>query len=196
MRLINTVDFKTEEFFGDDIPQYVILSHTWGREEITYQDIVTGTGKEKAGFEKVRGFCVQASKDGYRYAWIDTCCIDKSSSTELSEAINSMYQWYQKSQICYVYLDVILTWSKVEAEAAFLESKWFTRGWTLQELLAPPIVEFYDKDWFNYGTRSSLEDLIERRTGIKKSILKGADLSTCSVAERLRWASKRRTTRI
>jgi hypothetical protein len=196
MRLINTIDFKTEEFLGDDIPQYVILSHTWGEEEVTYQDIVTGTGKEKAGFEKVRGCCVRASKDGYRYAWIDTCCIDKSSSAELSEAINSMYQWYQKSQICYVYLDVVLTGTGAESKAAFLESRWFTRGWTLQELLAPSIVEFYDKNWFNYGTRSSLEDVIERRTGIKNSILKGADLSTCSIAERMTWAAERRTTRI
>jgi hypothetical protein len=131
------------EFLGDIIPKYVILSHTWGEEEVTFQDIQDlKKAREKKGFQKLEQCCAKAEADGFQWVWMDTCCIDKSSSAELSEAINSMYQWYKNSQICYAYLeDVSLS---TLGETRLEKSRWFMRGWTLQELIAPSIVEFYD----------------------------------------------------
>jgi hypothetical protein len=145
MRLLDPASLCLSEFFGDSIPQYVILSHTWGEDEITFQDIQDlEKARKKKGFRKLEQSCRKAHSDGFQWVWIDTCCIDKSSSAELSEAINSMYQWYRDSQICYAYLeDVLFLHAGVDA-IGLQESRWFTRGWTLQELIAPSIVEFYD----------------------------------------------------
>jgi hypothetical protein len=87
---------------GDSIPEYAILSYTWGSdtEEVTFENLKDGTGKDKAGYAKIRFCAEQAGCDGLRYFWVDTCCIDKSSSAELSEAINSMFKWYQQSSVC------------------------------------------------------------------------------------------------
>jgi hypothetical protein len=104
MRLINTSTGEFEEFVTRDILAYAILSHTWDLEEVTYQDYVSGAFERKKGYDKIRMTCSLASKAGLSYAWVDTCCIDKRSSAELTEAINSMYQWYQRSIICYVLL--------------------------------------------------------------------------------------------
>ncbi|KAH8585897.1 heterokaryon incompatibility protein-domain-containing protein [Bisporella sp. PMI_857] len=106
MRLLkynNDGRFSLIQFF-DDIPQYAILSRTWGLEEVTFQDMKEGNGTSKAGFDKIRFYGEQARHDGWQYFWVDTCCIDKSSSAELSEAINSMFQWYRNAAKCYVYL--------------------------------------------------------------------------------------------
>jgi hypothetical protein len=139
-------------------PEYAILSHTWGADgdEVTYEDLVKGDGaeKNKPGYHKIK-FCVdQATRDGLLYSWVDTCCIDKSSSAELSEAINSMFKWYQKATKCYVYLpDVSVDLNRddnysIETQwrRAFHKSRWFTRGWTLQELIAPKLVQFFSKE--------------------------------------------------
>lgn len=113
MRLLRVEDdggFGLDEYFGEDIPQYAILSHTWGAsdEEVTFRDLKEGTGKSKAGYRKLTFCAKQAAKDKLRYFWVDTCCIDKSSSAELSEAINSMFAWYHDSFVCYAYLwDVV-----------------------------------------------------------------------------------------
>jgi hypothetical protein len=128
MRLLNTTTSKLEEFEGNKIPLYAILSHTWGDNEVTFQDI-EGTSAEKKenrkGYEKIRMACSVAAADGFYYIWIDTCCINKTSSSELSEAINSMYRWYQESGVCYTYLaDVSLS----TADREFKKSRWFTRG--------------------------------------------------------------------
>jgi hypothetical protein len=147
MRLLDSASLCLSEFFGDRIPQYVILSHTWGEDEVTFQDIQDlKKAREKKAFRKLEQCCNKAHLDGFQWVWIDTCCIDKTSSAELSEAINSMYQWYRDSQICYAYLeDVRLVYAGI-AGKDLKESRWFTRGWTLQELIAPSIVEFYDTD--------------------------------------------------
>lgn len=104
MRLINTYTLELEEFIGHHIPRYAILSHTWEEEEVTYEDYIAGKHKRMKGYDKVRMTCMLAVQDGLQYAWADTCCIDKRSSAELTEAINSMFLWYQKSAVCYAYL--------------------------------------------------------------------------------------------
>jgi len=142
----------TDDLLPENLPPYAILSHTWGddSEEVSYADLVAGLKRHKAGYQKIQ-FCVQqAAKDGLRYSWVDTCCIDKSSSSELSEAINSMFSWYKNAAKCYVFLsDVSMNGhdsTPPEWELDFRSSRWFTRGWTLQELLAPTSVEFFSKD--------------------------------------------------
>ena len=94
------------DFFGKDVPPYAILSHTWGADdqEVTFEDLSRNSGKRKTGYRKIRLCGEQAAKEGLGYFWVDSCCIDKSSSSELSEAINSMFRWYKGSKICYVYL--------------------------------------------------------------------------------------------
>lgn len=193
------------EFFGNDIPRYAILSHTWGsdHEEVTLKDLIEGTGKRKPGYEKIRFCTEQAASDGLQYFWVDTCCIDKSSSAELSEAINSMFRWYHQAAKCYVYLsDVSMdgpvrnhvpserTW-----EAAFRDSRWFTRGWTLQELLAPTCVEFYSVQRKKLGDKISMVREIHEITGINVLALQGSALSAFSVDERMSWAKGRKTKR-
>jgi hypothetical protein len=167
MRLINTSTLVVEEFHSHQLPEYVILSHTWEQEEVTLQDMRSGHAIKKKGYSKVLGCCQKALEDGFDYCWIDTCCIDKTSSAELSEAINSMYRWYEKSCICYVYLPDITRIPDNNTMSTgvlnylnFDEAKWFTRGWTLQELLAPAVVEFYDGDWIEIGTKHSLRQQI------------------------------------
>src|SRR5277367_5075797 len=115
MRLLeynNNGEFSlTKDFVGDDIPEYAMLSHTWeaDTEEVTFKDLIYGTGKGKLGYKKICFCGEQARRDGLQYFWVDTCCIDKSSSAELSEAINSIFKWYQRSVVCYAYLSDVST---------------------------------------------------------------------------------------
>ncbi|KAM5546134.1 hypothetical protein V8D89_000260 [Ganoderma adspersum] len=148
-------------------------------------------------FPKIRNACAVARKNGYRYIWIDSCCIDKSSSSELSEAINSMYQWYGLADVCYAYLaDVSPEESHHTEGSLFRKSRWFTRGWTLQELIAPDSVVFVSSDWTFIGSKQTLVNLIESITRINsKALLKLEPLDTFSVAQRLSWAANRETTR-
>ena len=151
LRFKNDGDVSLTEFFEDDIPEYAILLHRWEAGEVTFKNLTDGTSKSKAGYGKIQFCGEQARRDDLEYFWVDTCCIDKSSSAELSEAINSMFRWYQKATRCYVYLsDVPIRKRKASDrsaehtwESAFRASKWFTRGWTLQELLAPSSVEVF-----------------------------------------------------
>jgi ankyrin repeat protein len=208
MRLLQIQDngeLSLVERVGSKIPPYAILSHTWGHsdEETTYQDMLDGTGKEKRGYCKVTFCKEQAARDGFRYFWIDTCCIDKSSSAELSEAITSMFRWYQNSAQCYVYLsDVLANKRKTDYdtfrcawESAFRTSRWFSRGWTLQELLAPPTVKFFSGDGKQLGDKASLEQHIHDVTHIPVSALQGAPLHRFDIEERMSWTRKRQTTR-
>lgn len=191
-----------EEFFAEQVPEYVILSHTWGEEEVTLQDMRSDKAFEKKGYSKVKGCCEKALSDGFDFCWIDTCCIDKTSSAELSEAINSMYKWYAASAICYVYLpDVTESFgalfpNEITRYRNFDSARWFKRGWTLQELIAPAIVEFYDGNWKLIGTRLSLRNQIARNTGIDRGVFEGRRTSSYNVAVRMSWASRRETTRI
>ncbi|KAM5345639.1 hypothetical protein ACJ41O_011500 [Fusarium nematophilum] len=226
MRLLNTSSYQLTEFIGPKVPPYVILSHTWEEEEVLFQDIQDPTAaSSKKGYAKVVGCCQKAASDGFEWAWIDSCCIDKASSAELSEAINSMYRWYAGSSICYVYLQDVVAAAgdappvelltpglkrqslhssrrsrrnlpKIFTPKDFSSSRWFKRGWTLQELIAPGNVEFYTSDWAELGTKRSLAPRILAATGIPIRILYGEDPSaSCSVAERMSWASRRVTTR-
>jgi hypothetical protein len=199
MRLINCTTLKLEEFFGDNIPPYAILSHTWGREEVTFADLPLGQRKTRAraGYRKVTFTCKQAIRDGLNYAWIDTCCIDKSSSAELSEAINSMFAWYKDSQRCYAYLSDV---SAAHMILDFPASRWFTRGWTLQELLAPRDLIFYDREGIELGTRYKNAEWISTITRIDSDALSGERetpnrLGSFCAAKRMSWASDRQTTR-
>lgn len=193
MRLLKTDTIELQTFEYGDVPPYAILSHRWGREELTYQDLEAETeAKErKEGFKKVRQCCSKAKADGFDYVWVDTTCIDKSSSSELSEAINSMFNWYHQAERCYAHL------ADVPSRSTFKDSEWFTRGWTLQELLAPSDIHFVDENWDDIGTKTSRQQDISNCTGIPVNILCGDDdLDTASVAQRMSWASKRKTQRL
>lgn len=194
MRLLHTSTLNLHEFFGDQIPSYAILSHTWGDEEVTLQDLEKEKSKSRAGYAKITGCCALALSNGWQWLWIDTCCIDKTSSAELSEAINSMYRWNRDSEVCYAYLtDCYLPMGKL-SDVDFCKSWWFTRGWTLQELLAPSTVIFYDRDWCEIGTRSSLTPQISIVTGISSQDM--ADPQSASIAAKMSWASRRQTSRV
>ncbi|KAH7354936.1 HET domain-containing protein [Rhexocercosporidium sp. MPI-PUGE-AT-0058] len=253
MKLINTKTLFLHDLFDTQIPEYAILSHTWGDEEISFQDwrileanrppsrdtppqpyLVTcnegwvSQTTQKAGYKKIIDFCRLCRQDGYSWAWVDTCCIDKSSSAELSEAINSMYKWYSHSRLCYVFLTDVSASRygipEVTAEdddpsawgpdrklysgpvdydcykrAGFASSRWFKRGWTLQELLAPSRVHFYDRDWKMIGTRFQLGGLLADITKIPAKVASypfDNELHmSYSIAERFSWASSRGTSR-
>lgn len=199
MRLMDVKNLQLEDFPPDEIPKkYAILSHKWGKDEVLFADVGRGIdNSEKAGYEKIRSCCKQAATHNLDYIWIDTCCIDKSSSAELSEAINSMYPWYQKATICYAYLaDVPTNVNTHDLNSAFAKSKWFERGWTLQELIAPLNLIFYSRDWIEIGTKLTLKDVLAQITGINVGILTGAkELKSASVALRMYWARDRQTSR-
>jgi len=201
MRLLNVKTLRLESFVGDETPPYAILSHTWGIDEVGFTDIQWPDGPPStgAGITKVKGCCKRALDDGFSYVWIDTCCIDKSSSTELSEAINSMYRWYAQAQVCYAHLADVPPGDINEEESrchdAFRNSRWFTRGWTLQELLAPERLEFFSQNWSWIGGKGAAVAIISRVTGIDTTILTRHRWSEPCVAERMSWAADRRVTR-
>jgi Heterokaryon incompatibility protein (HET) len=189
----------TKDLVDDDIPrQYAILSHTWGKDgdEVTFDDLRKGTGKDKAGYRKLLFCAEQAVRDRLQYFWVDTCCIDKSNSVELQEAINSMFRWYRDAAKCYVSLaDVSKAAFDQDDQIAFRKSRWFTRGWTLQELIAPESVEFFSEEGEHLGSKKSLERQIHDVTKIPVKALQGSPLSDFSVAERRAWAEKREITK-
>lgn len=180
-------------------PPYAILSHTWiPGQEITYKDFITSSEKSNSGYEKIKFCGEQATKDGLQHFWVDTCCIDQSSTAELSTAINSMFRWYQDAKKCYVYLVDVSTPNSADQstwEAAFRGSKWFTRGWTLQELIAPIMVEFFSKEGKRLGDKKSLEKPIHEVTGIPIQALRGNPFTDFSIPERIKWVAQRQTTK-
>lgn len=180
------------------IPLYAILSHTWGDEEVLFRDLEDGTAKQKVGYDKIQFCGDQAQRDGLKYFWVDTCCINKSDAAELQQALNSMFQWYRDAAKCYVYLTEVST-RKRDADGNskwdldFRDCRWFTRGWTLQELIAPAIVEFFSKEGERLGDKKSLEKEIHDITGIPRKALQGSHLSDFGVAERMKWIENRNT---
>ncbi|KAJ2986546.1 hypothetical protein NUW58_g4974 [Xylaria curta] len=188
---------------GTETPPYAILSHTWGLEEVTYEDLMHGIGLYKSGYRKIHFCGEQAERDGFQHFWVDTCCIDKSSSTELTESINSMFQWYSASRICYAYLEDVSSPAPGDRaqhggqhwEGQFRTSRWFTRGWTLQELIAPTTVHFFSAEGTKLGSKRSLERLIRDVTGIPALALGGSHLHHFTVEERMAWSRARVTTR-
>ena len=200
MRLLNTRTARLQGFSDlSSIPPYAILSHVWRDSEQSFQDIQNLKDEPNPRdqvSDKIRNSCIFAENEGFDWIWIDTCCIDKSSSAELSEAINSMYAWYAQAQICYVYMHDVED-THPSRECSFEQSVWFTRGWTLQELLAPSYVVFLSKQWHTLGTKQTLAPLIEHVTGISLAILsREVELNQVSVAQRMCWAASRETTRI
>ncbi|KAF2489697.1 hypothetical protein BU16DRAFT_597186 [Lophium mytilinum] len=203
MRLLSSDadgSFSLTRFEGNNIPSYAILSHVWeaNDQEVTYQDLDNHLGSSKTGYRKIQFCSKQAERDGLRYFWVDSCCIDKSNSTELQTAINSMFRWYKNAAKCYVYLFDVSTGKRSRSsdllwETAFRRSKWFTRGWTVQELLAPRSVDFFSRDGKQLGNKDSLEQQIHEITGIAVEALRG-NLSHFSNDERRMWAAKRETT--
>lgn len=184
-----------------EIPPYAILSHTWqDGQEVTFDELQDGTSaRPKSGYDKIQ-FCLrQAQRANLRYVWVDTCCINKAKDlTELQEALNSMYKWYERSAECYVYLsDVSRSDHNLgdDWEPAFRRSRWFTRGWCLQELLAPRNLIFFSCEGVQLGDKRTLEQQIHDITAIPKPALRGASLSDFSVTERMSWIRGRETTR-
>ncbi|PMD49038.1 HET-domain-containing protein, partial [Hyaloscypha variabilis F] len=209
MRLLDARTLHFKEI--DDprkIPKYAILSHTWTDKEVIYPDLISSPqlAHQRSEFAKIKFTAQQALDDGLDYIWVDTCNIDKSSSAELSETVNSMFMLYKKAEVCYVYLADVTepppagwmddgqnddAWTKT-----FANTRWFTRGWTLQELIAPRNVVFYTSDWRCIGTKRELCQTIARNMGISSTILLGVDFRRTLVAERMNWAAKRTTTRV
>ncbi|KAH8669663.1 hypothetical protein BGZ60DRAFT_564114 [Tricladium varicosporioides] len=206
MRLLKFVgpnEFSLVQVPTHNTLPYAILSHTWIHgQEVTYQDLMSSGGKSKTGYDKIKFCGEQAAKDGFLYFWVDTCCINKLDPTELATAINSMFRWYRNAKKCYVYLaDVLIPGYKADIqvdqstwEAAFQKSKWFTRGWTLQELIAPGMVEFFSQEGMRLGDKQSLEMLIHKTTKIPIKALRGNPFSDFSIAERKEWAAQRQAT--
>jgi hypothetical protein len=204
MWLINTSSLELQHVVDSTQETYIVLSHTWGDGEVTFQELDQPASRSKAGFAKIENTCNLARKQGFEWAWVDTCCIDKTSSAELSEAINSMFAWYRDSRVCFVYLadlEPILAGTNDSDRASLLvkhlpQCRWFTRGWTLQELIASRNVEFYDQKWNFVGRKSELEGLLSRITNIDTSVLRDSSrLRAVPVARRMSWASTRQTTR-
>lgn len=191
------------QFAHGNAPPYAILSHTWGKDEdeVQLKDI-PDSAENKLGYRKI-AFCAdQAASAGLEYFWVDTCCIDKTSSAELQESINSMFRWYRDAAVCYVYLaDVSVSAPDDRAsppswELTFRRSKWFTRGWTLQELIAPKSVEFFSEEGIHLGTKITLERYICEITGVPARAFRAdQDLSSFTKNERMAWMRSRKTTR-
>jgi hypothetical protein len=202
MRLLRleSGNLSLTEDYTEHVPPYAILSHTWGKdiEEVTFDDFKEGNHTIKTGYTKIRFCGEQAARDGLQYFWVDTCCINKSNYTELSEAINSMFRWYQNAIKCYVYLSDVSTRSDTNElfsqsgwEPAFRHSRWFTRAWTLQELIAPRSVEFFSQEEERLGNKGSLESLLHEVTGIPVEVFQGKPLIELTIEERMQWAAKR-----
>jgi hypothetical protein len=206
MRLLRILEDRslevTKDMEEDDAPQYAILSHTWGpdEEEVTFRDVVERMGKHKSGYHKL-AFCRdQTLRDGQTHFWVDTCCINRSNNVELNTAITSMFRWYAKATKCYVYLpDVPSKLSGTDGvqnaiwQSEFRGCQWLTRGWTLQELLAPKVVEFYDKTGNMLGDKTTLERYICDAAGIPATALRGRPLASFSIEERFAWQRGRKT---
>jgi Heterokaryon incompatibility protein (HET) len=204
MRLLNIrTEPPTFKFppLHNNIPPYLILSHTWSSnkdDEVSFSDIKNGHFQKPAWHTKVRGFCNIARQKGYNYVWIDTCCIDKSSSAELAMSINSMYRWYQQADACFVYLSDVkkskhMGWFQ-NPQKDCAKPKWFTRCWTLQELIAPRRLALYDKNWERLGSRAELSRAISVATDIPTSVLEGQNIRSYSLDTVVSWSKGREAT--
>ncbi|CAJ2504129.1 Uu.00g115230.m01.CDS01 [Anthostomella pinea] len=202
MRLINCKELRLEELIEPPgTHPFAILFHTWDAEEVTYQQFAdTAARRFKRGWAKIQRACATARECGCDYLWDDTCCIDKQDNAELTESIYSMFQWYSDATVCLAFI------ADFDATAGDMESlrraRWFSRGWTLQELIAPSTVYFYDREWRLFGTRSSLYQELSSITGISTDILSPPDgaalrdlLDDILIARRMAWAARRHTTK-
>jgi hypothetical protein len=194
----NQVSF-TRDLSDEELPKYAILSHTWGadEEEVKYEDIVDGLGTTKPGIgsAKIR-FCMQQiQQDQLDYFWVDTCCIDKKNLVELDRSLRSMFRWYANAERCYVYLSGLPQKEELgtEWESELRSHRWFRRGWTLQELIAPSTVEFFSRFGQSLGTKQSLEKQINEITRIPVAALSATALARFTALERKQWQTGRET---
>jgi len=193
-----TLQISFSEFVGSNVPPYAILSHRWREQEVLYDDMVAAdrsVARSKKGYAKLEMTCQLALEYGLSYVWSDTCCIDKSSSAELSEAINSMYSYYTHSAWCIAYLDDV-EFDEIWPGEYLSRSAWFSRGWTLQELIAPLKLTFYAKSWNKIGTKADLCVEVSLASNIAVKVLRDREaISAVGVSEKMSWAAKRVTTR-
>ena len=201
---------KVLEFCDDEATKYAILSHRWIGQEVECDEILELAKmnvwmREKIrrceGYRKILDSCKQARKDGYEWLWVDTRCIDKRSSAELSEAINSMYRWYEYAQVCYAYLHDVLDSSfpvaRNDKKYANGWPEWFSRGWTLQEMIAPSNLQFFNKTWQVIGDKRTLARTLKKITGVPQHILRdGLYGDRPCIAQIMSWAANRTTTRV
>ncbi|KAL2106812.1 hypothetical protein VUR80DRAFT_6186 [Thermomyces stellatus] len=201
MRLLHTRTLNLEQFYDlQTRPHYVVLSHTWEPGHLNYADLTDR--RERAlsgpGSALVHHACDVALKLGYEYIWIECICVDGSSTAEVSEAVNSAFRWFQKAAVCLVYLADLPAGSPND-DTSWRRCEWWTRAWTLPELLAPSTVHFYDKDWNFRGTKTSppLLGIIARITTVSEDVLRdGSLIPGVSVAKRMSWASTRKARRV
>ncbi|KAH7346350.1 heterokaryon incompatibility protein-domain-containing protein [Rhexocercosporidium sp. MPI-PUGE-AT-0058] len=201
--LINIETLELEEFTNHPQNRYAILSHRWEEKEVSFKDWKARKCVKRPGYLTIMKFISKAAEHDLKYAWADTCCINKESSAELSGAINSMFKYYRDAAECYVYLSDlppscpssnsdgtkpstiggISIGAEDPRESIFADSKWFTRRWMLQETIAPRTLQFFDSAWHLFGTKNVLRYIIERRTGVPKAILDGSQqLESSSIA--------------
>lgn len=203
LRILEDGQLDLEDFSKKDKPPYAILSHTWGQDqdEVSFKDLRDGRARKKSGHTKIDFCAQQTAKDDMAYFWVDTCCIDKTNSSEVAEAITSMYRWYREAERCYVYMSDVSVEDNTGTQAkdwmsAFRKSRWFTRGWTLQELIAPTSVQFFSREGNLLGDKRSLMQEIHDVTGIIVAILEGRmQLSQLRYSERVSWMVHRKTQR-
>ncbi|KAL1791761.1 hypothetical protein ACET3X_009512 [Alternaria dauci] len=209
MRLIDCRgdSLRMQEFIGSPPNPFAILSHTWDSEEVNFQAFnATATRTAAKGWTKIEQTCREAQRCGFDYVWIDSCCIDKTNNAELSESINSMFQWYSEADLCLVYLaDFDVGAPDTERDTMLHGARWFTRGWTMQEIIAARAANFYDRAWCQFGTRESLRDILAYITNIDVEVFappQGPDalstrdlLDAIPVGRRMSWAANRQTTR-
>lgn len=195
MWLIDTTTYELINHDDSEDVNYCILSHTWEDDEVSFQDMKDlPRAQQKKGFSKIEAICNLAYQIGTTRAWVDTCCIDKSSSAELTESINSMFRWYKQAAFCVVWLSDMKPDANLEAMS---HCKWFTRGWTLQEMIAPKLIGFYDQAWNHRGSKRDLGPRLSKITGVDAAVLESSDIMfVLPVARRMSWAAKRSTTRI
>ncbi|KAK1590162.1 uncharacterized protein LY79DRAFT_471987, partial [Colletotrichum navitas] len=201
MWLTNTRTLTLERFHDPSAVKYAIRSRNW--EEVTFQNMAyVRKAKRKAGFAKIASaYKMALETGGLGYAWVDTCCIDKNSSAELSEAINSMFQWYRQADVCFVLLSDLPPKTRPqpppEDAAALGVCRWLSRGWTLQELMAPTYVKFYDAGWQYWFTKDGEASTLSAITGIDHDVLAlKKEMTAVPVAVKMLWASRRKTTRV
>lgn len=207
MRLLRVEDLAFVEFLAGEEPSYAIASHRWCSNEATFRDVRDCCNTDTQGYRKVQAFAryVEQHLPEIKWLWIDTCCINKDSDAELSYSINSMFKWYRRAAICLVYMEDV---EEADERTSFEGSVWFTRGWTLQELLAPGLAVFVTKSWQVIGHKGSLggerranvgrdlADDIAHITGIPVSVLHDYTTSRVLTAkEKLEWMNRRTTTR-
>ncbi|THU88358.1 HET-domain-containing protein [Dendrothele bispora CBS 962.96] len=199
-RLIFTQSGRLADFSGLQTPPYAIISHRWLlNQEVSLQEyrIIQHKPelKKRLGYRKIQEACKKA-QDKYKYIWIDTCCIDQSNRNEVAQNVKSMYSYYRNSEVCYVYLaDVQVQEKFSQTKRALLRSQWFQRGWTLQELVAPREVLFFDSNWKLIGTKDDLSRAIANLTGIPCSVLEGSTpVHDVDIRTRMSWCAGRKTT--